>query len=238
MTDRDIESFSKSRLAPSREPPHRDSADLNKWISGEHNVFDSHQTPPPSVPADNNIGEKMSSIGPSSRKLEHTGIIALVGGFALVALVCLVLAMRPVEPSRTTNSVSQPSEAAAVFTTARAAGDAGRSAPLTTPPIEAFPTAVRAVPNEPPSILSDAPLAASLRTEAAPRQFTKAAIPLPASRRHSPSYPIRAHPERGEAARLMADELRQMGITPRSSARGVRHDRRRWQAMQQRESLN
>src|ERR1700674_824925 len=48
---------------------------------------------PPSVTAESNPGKEMATAQPSNRKFEHIGIVAVVGAFASVGLVCFVLAM-------------------------------------------------------------------------------------------------------------------------------------------------
>jgi hypothetical protein len=225
-------------------------ADLNKWISGETDVFDRRQTPPPPVSADRNLGEEMATVRPPSRIFEHIGIMAVVGGFAAVALVCFVLAtQQSVAPPLIPDSTSQPSDDGATSTSARAAGDAGGStlvAPVTPPPTETFPMVAIPMLDQPPTTLSDPQPAAPLRqpgiwydhrTEAAPGQGKKASPPRRASRRPWLQHSVRAQANRGEAAQLMADELQQMGIAPVSSS-SARKYRRAWRAMRRGESLN
>jgi hypothetical protein len=62
--------------------------DINKWISGETDVFfDTHQMPP-SVTADSNPGAGGGSTArPSIPKFAHPAITAVVGALASVALV-------------------------------------------------------------------------------------------------------------------------------------------------------
>ena len=208
-------------------------ANINQWISGESEIFsDSRPTPPPSATADSNPVEGMSTARPSSRKFEHIAIVAVVGAFAAVALVCFVLAIRhPVEPSPAADRMAQPSDGGATSTSATAARDASRFTPVTPPPTETFPTLAMPMVNQPPTTLSDAQLAAFLRevgiwydrrTDAAPRPERKPSPSKRASRRHWPRHYVPAEPDRGEAARLMADQLRQRGVAPVSSVLGTR----------------
>jgi hypothetical protein len=223
-------------------------ANINKWISGEAEVFDSRQTSTSFVTVDSNPGKEMSTARRSSRKFEHIGIIAVVGAFASVALVCFVLAMRyPGEPSLVADRTAQPSGVGATSMSATAAEDASRSTPVTPPPPETSPTPAMPMLNQPPTTLSDAQLAASLRRPAlgltaAPKPLrNQIENPPPsqrASRRHWPRHSVRAQADRGEAARLMADDLRQRGVAPVSSVRGTRNDRRAWRTMRRGESLD
>jgi hypothetical protein len=192
---------------------------------------------PPSVTAESNPGKEMSTAQPSSRKFEHIGIVAVVGAFASVGLVCFVLAMpHPVEPSLG-DRTAQPSGVGATSTSATAAEDAIRSKPVTPPLTETPPTLAMPMLYQPPTSLSDAQLAASLHevgiwhdrpAEAVPRVDRKPSPSQRASRRHWPRYSVRAQADRGEAARLMADELRQRGVAPVSSVRGAQRDRAKW----------
>ena len=192
---------------------------------------------PPSVTAESNPGKEMSTAQPSSRKFEHIGIVAVVGAFASVGLVCFVLAMpHPVEPSLG-DRTAQPSGVGATSTSATAAEDAIRSKSVTPPLTETAPTLAMPMLYQLPTSLSDAQLAASLHevgiwhdrpTEAAPRLDRKSSPSQRASRRHWPRYSVRAQADRGEAARLMADELRQRGVAPVSSVRGAQRYRAKW----------
>jgi hypothetical protein len=239
-------------------------ADIRKWISGENDALVDHrQTQPPSVSADSNPGEEMSTARPSRRKFEYIGIAAAVGVFASIALTCFVLAMQyPVDLSPTVNRVSQPTDGHQTSASATAAEDADRSMPpIPTPPVTTFPTPppitmpatetspTRAMPmpNEPPIAPSDAQPARPLREAGIGHDRVAEGVPGPdrkpppsqrVSRRHWPRHSVRAQAERGEAARLMADELRQRGIAPVSSVRGARRDRQPWRAMRQGESLD
>ena len=189
---------------------------------------------PPSVTAESNPGKEMSTARPSSRKFEHIGIVAVVGAFASVGLVCFVLAMpHPIEPSLG-DRTAQPSGVRANSTSATAAEDAIRSKPVTPPLTETSPTLAMPMLYQLPTSLSDAQLAASLHevgiwherpAEAAPRLERKSSPSQRASRRHCS---VRAQADRGEAARLMADELRQRGVAPVSSVRGAQRDRAKW----------
>jgi len=188
---------------------------------------------PPSVTAESNPGKEMSTARPSSRKFEHIGIVAVVGAFASVGLVCFVLAMpHPIEPSLG-DRTAQPSGVRANSTSATAAEDAIRSKPVTPPLTETAPTLAGPMLYQLPTSLSDAQLAASLH---APPKLLRDWIENPRhhsgqSRRHWPRYSVRAQADRGEAARLMAAELRQRGVAPVSSVRGAQRDRRPWREM-------
>ena len=117
---------------------------------------------PPSVTAESNPGKEMSTARPSSRKFEHIGIVAVVGAFASVGLVCFVLAMpHPIEPSLG-DRTAQPSGDRANSTSATAAEDAIRSKPVTPPLTETAPTLAVPMLYQLPTSLSDAQLAASL----------------------------------------------------------------------------
>jgi hypothetical protein len=199
----------------------------------------------PSVTAESSPGKEMSTARPSSRKFEHIGIVAVVGAFASVGLVCFVLAIpHPVEPSLG-DRTAQPSGVRANSTSATAAEDAIRSKSVTPPLTETVPTLAMPMLYQLPTSLSDAQLAASSHevgiwhdrpAEAAPRLDRKPSPSQRASRRHWPRYSVRAQADRGEAARLMSDELRQRGVDPVSSVRGARRDRRPWREMRRGES--
>jgi hypothetical protein len=167
--------------------------DINKWISGETDVFfDTHQMPP-SVTADSNPGAGGGSTArPSIPKFAHPAITAVVGALASVALVTLVIWMRqPVETFPVAEAKLTPSDGGATSTRASAVEDAIWSTPVK-PPTEIIPTLTTPPLNQPTTMLSDAQVAAFLsevsiwydRRKAAPPPERKTSPPRWASRRH------------------------------------------------------
>src|SRR3984893_17621399 len=95
---------------------------------------------PPSVTAESNPGKEMSTARPSSRKFEHIGIVAVVGAFASVGLVCFVLVMpHPAEPSLG-DRTAPASGVGPASSSAAAAEDPIRSKSVTPPLTETAPT--------------------------------------------------------------------------------------------------
>jgi hypothetical protein len=205
-------------------------SDINKWISGETEVFFDTREMPPSVTADGNLGAERSTVRPSIQKFVRPAITVVVGAFASVVLVSLVISMRhSVEPLPAADVKSQPSEGAAISPKAHEVEDTGWFPTVTPPPTEIIPTPVIPLLNQPITIttLSDAQIARFLsevgiwydRHKAAPTPERKPSPPQLASRRHWSRYSIRAQPDRGEATRLMVDELRQRGVAADTASR-------------------
>jgi hypothetical protein len=189
----------------------------------------------------------MSPARPASQKFEHTAIVCVVGAFALVGVVCLVLAMRhPIEPFLGADRGSQPSDVWATFTSGPEPVDTDQSTPVTPPPTETFQTPPIALLNQPSTNLSEAQLAAFLREVGiwydgrAETMRTPQNKPSPprALQRHWSQHSARTQADREEAARRMADELRQPGGAPVSSLLSTRSDQRPRQAIQRGESLD
>jgi hypothetical protein len=190
----------------------------------------------------------MSTHRPSSQKFEHIAIVAVVGAFTSVALVCLVLAMRHPVLLPIGDRIAQPSPAVALVEVAPPPESASQSTLVTPPPteisstlplLEISSTLPLLMSKQLPITLSDAELrdigiSHDHRAEAA-------AGPPPssqrASRRHWPRHSVRAEVDHGEAARLMAEDLRQRGVAPVSSMQGARSERRSWRAMRRGEGL-
>jgi hypothetical protein len=196
-------------------------SDINKWISGETEVFVDTREMPPSVTADGNLGAERSTVRPSIQKFVRPAITVVVGAFASVVLVSLVISMRhSVEPLPAADVKSQPSEGAAISPKAHEVEDTGWSPTVTPQPTEIIPTPAMPALKQPITTLSDAQIARFLsevgiwydRRKAAPTPERKPSPPQLASRRHWPRYSIRAQPDPGEATRLMVDELRQRGV--------------------------
>lgn len=236
-------------------------ADINKWIKGGNEPSSDRGETPRSATANSNPGIEGAAARPSRRVSEHIAIVAVIGAFSSVALICLVLAMRqPVQPAIVADGTSQPSatprpivpppppestsqlsEGGAVSASETAAKDAGRPIPVAPPPAsQTISTSATPMPDLPPTTLSEAQLAAFLRDvgiwhdrhfEAAAAPERKPRPPQRVSRQHWPRHAAaRPQTDHGEAARLMAEELRQRGIAPVFSERGLRRDRRPWQA--------
>ena len=194
--------------------------DIDKWISGETDVFFDTRATPPSVSADSNPSAKGSFAHLSVRKFAHPAIIAVVGAVAAVAWVSSVSFMQnSPETFPTPDAKSQPPEGGA--TSERAAEDETLSTPTMSPPREVIPTPAVPLPKQPTTMLSDAQRAAFLRqvgtwydqrTKAATGLNRKPLAPRRASPRHWPRYSFRAQSDGGEAARLMVDELQQRGV--------------------------
>jgi hypothetical protein len=204
-------------------------ADISKWVSGENHLFLSPaQRRRPPVLANGDPGEEMSTARPSNRKFEHLGLVAVVGAFASLALVCFVLAMQyPAYPSLTAQRTPRPSGGEAIVTSTPAAGGDSRSTPATPPSTETSPaTLARPMLNQPPATLSDAQVAAFLRdlslwhdrrAEAAPEPERKPPPSQRLSRRHWQRHSIRPQAERG----LQADQPCQSAQPLRRAARKV-----------------
>jgi hypothetical protein len=198
--------------------------DINKWISGETELFFDARSTPPSVSADSNPGAKRSSAHLSIRKFVHPAIIAFVGAFAAVAVVSSVSFMQhSAELLRASDPKSQLPESGATFTRAIAAEHENVSTPPMSLPKEVIPTPAVPLRNDPTQMLSDAQRAAFLsqvgiwyneRAKAATASIKKPSPTQGVSRRHWPQYSFRAQsdPDRGEATRLMVDELQQRGV--------------------------
>lgn len=194
--------------------------DIDKWISGETDVFFDTRATLPSVSADSNPGAKGSSAPLSVRKFGHPAIIAVVGAFTAVAWISSVSFMQhSAEPYSILDANSQPSDDGA--TSGRAPGSETLSTPITSPPRKVIEAPVVPLPKQPTTMLSDARLAAFLRQvgiwydqrmKAATAPERKSSARQRASRRHWPRYSFRAQSDRGEATRLMVDELQQRQV--------------------------
>jgi hypothetical protein len=202
-------------------------ADINKWISGETEVFFGPDNIPPSVAAGSSPGNKRSTAPPSIPKFAYAAIGAVVLAFAFAAFITSM--QHPIGPAPTSDAESQPLEGGAAPTSAKATENATWPAPIALPSAVVAPLAAPIL--TPPTTLSDAQLAASLRTignwydqrsKAAPIPERKPSPPHRTSRRDRPRDPNRALVESGEATRLMVDELRQRGVAV-GSARGFGH---------------
>jgi hypothetical protein len=140
-----------------------------------------------------NPGNERSTARSASRKFERIGIVAVVGAFASVGLVCFVLAMRhPVEPS-VGRRTAQPASVGATSKSATLAEHASRSTPVTPPPTETSPALATPMLNQPPTTLSDARVVAFLkevsiwydrRTEVTSRRDRQSSTPQEALPEH------------------------------------------------------
>jgi hypothetical protein len=185
---------------------------MDKWLSGEvETFFAPHQVPPVRVIPDSNHNEEMSTghfklragqppVTTAGRRYNPTMVVgaavASIASIAAAALVCLVIWPRP-------TAAPAPSPAAAEKA----------ASPVQTPTVEPIPD----------RLPSDAGLDRIRRdmafwldhatrvTSAPDRKLSS--LPRWASRRHHWPF-MRARADRGEAARLMQAELRQMGISP------------------------
>ena len=171
--------------------PNMTIGDINKWISGETELFLIPRATPPCVSTDSSPGAKSSSAHLSIRKFAHPAIIAVVGAFSAVAWVSSVSFMQySAETFPASDAKSQPSEDGAAFTRE----------------IAVIPTPAVPLPNQPTTtMLSNAQLAAFLsqvgmwydqRTKAATAPERKSSPPQRASRRHWPRYSFRAQSDR------------------------------------------
>ena len=107
--------------------------DIDKWISGETDVFFDTRATLPSVSADSNPGAKGSFARLSVQKFGHPAIMAVVGAFTAVAWISSVSFMQhSAEPYSILDANSQPSDDGA--TSGRAPGSETLSTPITSPP--------------------------------------------------------------------------------------------------------
>jgi hypothetical protein len=187
------------------------AVNMDKWVSGEvETFFAPQQAAPTPVIADSNSGEETSTaqfelradqppVVPASGGYDPSMVVgaavAFIASIAAAALIFIVIWARP-------TAAPTPSPAAAEKP----------AAPVQTPTVEPIPDQLR----------SDAGLDRIHRdmarwfdqvTKATPAPQRKPPPPRHASRRHH-WPPVRARADRGEAARLMEAELRQMGIPP------------------------
>jgi hypothetical protein len=181
-------------------------AGMNKWISGEMEVFFDPRQTPSAASGDSNPGEERLTARPSIQKFVHLAIAAVVGALASVALVYFVVLMRaPVEPSPAANTKLQSTGSGSLARGGRVLGDVEGTRPMAASPTAINSTLAMPVPNQPTATLPDARLATR-------RPERKPATQQQASRRDRPRYSVNDQAERDETARLMRDELWQMGV--------------------------
>jgi hypothetical protein len=193
--------------------------DMNKWLNGESEIFFDPHKKPLCVDTVSNPGADRSIF---MRKFAHLTIAALIGAFASIVLVSLLITMRPsVAPSPAASPISQPSYGSVTLERVMVAGGIG-SKPAAPVAPEILSNPAIAIPTQPTTTLSDEQAAASKdmdfgydhRTETIPTRLPgrKPSSSQWISRRHwsQPSSPAEA--DSGEATRLMLDELQQMGI--------------------------
>jgi hypothetical protein len=195
-------------------------ADINKWISGETEVFFLPDKTL-SVTTDSNPGKEGSTASLARWKFVFRAIAAVVAAFAFVALGSFVIPMRhPVDLAPAADAKPQPSESGSASTRAQAVGDAAWSTPVAPVPTEIIPAVATPILN-PPTTLPARQVAALLRdlgnwydqrTKAAPIPERKTSPPQRTSRRHGTRDSGRAQADSREATRLMVDELRQRGV--------------------------
>jgi hypothetical protein len=183
---------------------------IDKWVSGEvETFFAPQQVPPAPVFVDCKHHEETSTapsevqadqpqIIPASRGYDSLVVgasFALIAAIAAAGLVSLVVWTQPIAPP-----TSSPAAAEKLAAAAR---------PLTNKPIQdQLPSA------EPDRLHRDMARWFDHTTNITPAPDTRRPPPRQASQRHYWS-PVRAKTDRGQAARLMQAELRQMGITPK-----------------------
>jgi hypothetical protein len=203
--------------------PNMTIGDINKWISGETDLFFDTCATPPSVGANSNLGARSSSSARLSiRKFARPAIIAVVGAFAAVACVASVSFMQhSAEPLPASSAKSQPSDGRTTLTRAIAPENETLFTPPTSPPRQVIPTPAVPPPKQPPTMVSDAQRAAFLsqvgmwynhRAKASTASARKPSPPQRVSWRHWPRYSFRSRSDHGEATRLMVDELQQRGV--------------------------
>ena len=185
-------------------------ADMNKWTSGETEVFfDPRQTPSAAVGDNNSGGEKLTA-RPSIQKIAHLAIAATIGAFASVAVVYFAVLMRgPVEPSR--GASEKVTGSGILATGGRALGGIEGTKPMTASPTAMNSTLAMPILNPPTTAIPDA-LRATGRAERKP------ATPQQASQRDRPRYSVTDQAEREETARLMRNELLQRGVVAGASS--------------------
>jgi len=187
-----IATSSSSRLPPTQNVKHLSgisivtNENINKWISGETEVFFDPHPILVSVTADDNRDAERLMARPLIRKFAHPVMAAVVGVVSSVALSCYVISTRrsvvplplpqaksqpserrapsphSVVPLPTAKAKSQPSDAGTTSKVTRAVGDS-RPTPVMPPPTQIIPTLALPTLNQPPTTLSDAKLAAFLR---------------------------------------------------------------------------
>jgi hypothetical protein len=194
-------------------------ADINKWISGETEVFFLPNTTL-SVTVDCNPGKEGSTASSARRKFVFPFIAAVVAIFALVALAFVVIPMRhPVDPASEADAKPQPSESGPASTRAQTAGDVARSTPIAPVPKEITSAVTTPILSQP--ITVPAPQVAAFlrdlrnwydqRTKA-PSIPVRKPSPQQTLRRHGPRDSGPAQADSGETTRLMVDELRQREV--------------------------
>jgi len=202
-------------------------ADINKWISGETEVF-FLPNEPLSVTVDCNPGKEGSTASPARRKFVFRAIAVIVATFALVALASSVIPMRqPVDSASETDAKPQPSERGPASTRVQAAGDVAWSTPVAPVPKEITPAVATPILSQPTTgpapqvaaFLSDLRNWYDQRTKAPSIPERKPSPPQQTSRRHGPRDSGRAQADSGEATRLMVEELRQREVGIRTAPR-------------------
>ena len=185
-------------------------ADMNKWTSGETEVFfDPRQTPLAAV--DNNPGGGKLPRRASIRKIAHLAIAATIGALASVALVYVAVLMRgPIEPSRAA-SENVPATGSGIAVGGKALGDVEGTKPMTASPPAVNSTLAMPILNPPTTAVPDA----RLETRRVERKPT---TPQQASQRDRLRYSVTDQAQREETARLMRDELLQRGVVAGASS--------------------
>jgi hypothetical protein len=183
--------------------------DVDKWVRGEvETFFAPHQKPFPSSSADCSHYEEMStaqSVLPAEQPaviptsegynpLMMGAAFASIAATAAVVLVLLIIWTRPTAPP-----ASSPAAADKLAPPAET---------LTKPPLDQLPSGAAL-----DRIYGDMARWYDHTTKVTSAPEGKRSPTRRASRRHH-WPPVRDRAERGEAARLMQAELRQMGITP------------------------
>jgi len=202
-------------------------ADINKWISGETEVF-FLPNKALSVTVDRNPGKEGSTASTAKRKFVFRTIAAVAATFALVALASFVIPMRHlVYPASEADAKRPPSESGSASTRAQAAADVARFTPVAPVPKEITPGVATPIVNQPNTV--PAPQVAAFlrdlgtwydqRTKAPSIPERKPSPPRQTSRRHGPRDSSRVQADSGEATRLMVDELRQRGVSIRTAPR-------------------
>ena len=187
-------------------------ADMNKWTSGETEVFFDPRQTPSAAGGDNNSGGEKLTARPSIQKIAHLAIAATIGAFASVAVVYFAVLMRgPVEPSRAASENVPATGSGILATGGRALGGIEGTRPMTASPTAMNSTLAMPILNPPTTAVPDA-LRATGRAERKP------ATPQQASQRDRPRYSVTDQAEREETARLMRNELLQRGIVAGASS--------------------